>query len=217
MNKLLAVSTIILLAGCSTPPKYAVAPELQKDVVISRIDDLKERPEWIQESKPFRTDSDKVVSQGFSQIPSDHNLNAAYRVCFNNAKASIATAIEQKLEFIFQQSSEGTELDSTTAHFIGSEMSSLTTSSMRPTNQYYEKVASTQDSGERKTHFKVFCTTEMPMPDFKKNLYEAMRRAEGKGKISSDFKAKVDQQWQSFVNAPVSNKPEERQPTSSNE
>lgn len=202
MKKIILSSILILISACSTTPKNPT-PENMPDQVISRIDDLKSRPEWVQESKPFRIDSDTVASQGFAQIPSDHNLNAAYRICFNNSKTHIANAIEQKLEVLFQQSNEGTELDSATAQFIGSEMSSLSTSSIRSTKQYYEKVATTADSGERKTVYKVFCLSEMPVADFKKHLYQAMKKAENKGKISASFQQKVDAQWNRFVGAPV--------------
>ncbi|MEK7066092.1 MAG: hypothetical protein AAB965_00800 [Patescibacteria group bacterium] len=117
MKKLIMISTGILIVGCGTVSKYAGPAEIQKDVVISRIDGLSERPEWVQESKPFRVDSDRVVSQGFSQIPVDHNLNAALRICFNNSKSHIASAIEQKLEFIFSQSAEGTEVEGRSKFF----------------------------------------------------------------------------------------------------
>ena len=202
MNNYLLLTILVIITACSSAPKNPT-PENMPDQVIGRIDDLKSRPDWIQESKPFRIDGDVVASQGFAQIPSDHNLNAAYRICFNNAKAHIASAIEQKLEYVFQQSNEGTELDSATAQFIGSEMSSLSTNLMRSKKQYYEKVATTLDSGERKTVYKVFCLSEMPVSDFKKHLYQSMKKAENKGKISASFQQKVDAQWNRFVGAPI--------------
>jgi hypothetical protein len=183
------------------------SPEAMPDTVISRSDDLRARPSWVQESNPLRFESDKVTSQGFAQISADGNLNAAYRICFNNAKSGIASAIEQKLEFTFQQSSQGTDIDSTTAEFIGAEMASLTTNAMRNASQYYEKIASTQESGERKFFYKVFCTAQIPIQDFKRHLYAAIRKAEGKGSISQDFKEKVDKQWDRFVNAPSVTEP----------
>lgn len=200
--RIIYLSFLFLAVGCSSTGPKTVTPENSPDVVLSRADDMKERPNWVQETKPFRQEESMIISQGYTQISSDHNLNAAYRICFNNAKAGISTAIEQKLEFIFQQSSEGTELDSATAQFIGSEMSSLTTNYMKSSNQYYEKIASTNDSGERKTYYKVYCTTEMPVQDFKKHLAAAMKKAEDKGKITADFKQKVDSQWVRFVEAP---------------
>jgi hypothetical protein len=202
------IAVCMTLAACGsvshkTDSAELKSPENMPDVVISRSDALKSRPNWIQEANPFRIENDKVVSQGFAQIPSEGNLNAAYRICFNNSKSAIASAIEQKLEYTFQQSSEGTELDSTTAQFIGAEMSSLTTNSMRNSGQYYEKVATTLDSGERKSYYRVFCTTQIPIQDFRRHLHAAIQKAEGKGSISQDFQQKVDSQWNQFVNAPV--------------
>jgi hypothetical protein len=202
MKKFLLI-TLPMMAACSSSPKLVetATPETRPDIVLSRIDDLKERPSWVHESQPFRQDGEKILSQATTQIPSDHRLEAAYRICFNSAKANIATAIEQKMQFIFQQSSEGTD-DRTTAHFIGSEMATMTSSSLRPANQYYEKVATTTDSGERKTIYRIFCEVQMPAEDFKTKVFAAMTAAEGQGKISSGFQAKIESQWNSFVNGP---------------
>ena len=201
MKKFLLI-TLPMLAACSSLPKQVetATPETQPDKVLARIDDMKERPSWVQESKPFRQEDDKIVSQATTQIPGDHQVEAAYRICFNSAKGNIATAIEQKLQFIFQQSSEGTERDHSTANFIGSEMATMTASSLRPTNQYFEKVATTSDSGERKTIYKIFCTVEMPLQDFKAKVFAALRAAEGQGKISLGFQSKVESQWSTFAN-----------------
>lgn len=71
------------------------------------------------------------------------------------------------------------------------------------TKVHSSSVATTVDSGERKTIYKVFCLSEMPVSDFKKHLYQAMKKAENKGKISASFQQKVDAQWNRFVGAPV--------------
>src|ERR1035441_1809092 len=103
---------LVGLVGCSSTEKKS-ASEAVSDKVLSRIDDLGERPNYIQESKPFRFENGMVISTGMTTIPASNRVEAAYRIAQNNAKASIAGAIEQRLDFVFQNAEEGTTLDGT--------------------------------------------------------------------------------------------------------
>lgn len=200
MNKkiLLAVIAISSMVACSSTPKQATA-ENTADVVVSRIDDLSKRPEWVRESEAFKVKDGTVYSLGATTIPGDHRVEAAYRVAENNAKAAIAGAIEQRLEFVFQNAEEGTTMDTTQARYIGAEASNLVASSIRPGQRYWEKVATTKDSGERVTQYKVFTLVSMPEADFKQSIMDAIRKKQGKGGLSADFAKKVDKQWDRFV------------------
>lgn len=201
MKKSILLSAVFMgLAACSSvPTPRPNTPEAEPDRVLSRIDDLKERPSWLKESEPFRIDAGEVSSLGATIIPADNRVEAAYRIAENNAKGAIAGAIEQKLEFIFQNAEEGTSMDANQARFIGAEASKLVTSSIRPSKRYWEKVASTTDSGQRLTNYKVFATVSMPETDFKRAIMDAVRKAQGKGGLSADFAKKVDAHWDQFV------------------
>lgn len=185
-------------AACSSSPAKNTS-ETQEDVVLSRIDGLGQRPDWLKESEPFTIREGKVYSLGQTTVPADNNVSAAFRIAENNGKAGVAGAIEQRLEFVFQNAEEGTSLDSTQARFIGAEASKLTTSSLRLHKRYWEKVATTTDQGERVTRYKVFALVQMPEEDFKKALLDAVRRQQGKGGLSADFAKKVDQHWDRFI------------------
>jgi hypothetical protein len=215
MNKLFLCVTVLALSACSSAPQTAkvATPESVPDSVLSRIDDLKERPSWLHESEPFKIDNGTVISLGQTTIPSDNRVEAAYRIAQNNGKAAIAGAIEQKLEFIFQNAEEGTSLDSTQARYIGAEATNLVTSSIRIGRQYWEKVAMTTDSGERVTRYKVFTTVTMPETDFKNAVMTAIHKAQGKGGLSQDFAQKVNQQWDKFTGAPTQPQQSEKRDT----
>lgn len=194
----------LFIVGCSTSIKNPTQPEMEPDKIISRIDDLSSRPDWVKESEPFRIEKGIVVSTGMTTIPASDRVEAAYRIAQNNAKSSIAAAIEQKLEFILQNAEEGTSINSSQVRYIGAETSNLITNTIRPGKNYWEKVASTQDSGERITQFKVFSTVTMPESDFKRAIFDAIKKAQGKGGISKDFAKKVDQHWDKFTeNHPI--------------
>jgi hypothetical protein len=195
----IALGASLLLSGCADGPVRPSSPEANPDQVISRIDELSSRPDWLTESKPFMIESGTVVSLGQTEIPSDHRIDAAYRIAQNNADAAIAGAIEKRLEFIFQNAEEGTGFDARQARYIGAQVSRLVTSSMSPGKRYWEKVAYSTDSGRRLTKYRVFTTVEMPEDDFKRAILDALRRAEGKAGLSADFADKVNQQWNTFT------------------
>lgn len=199
MKILMLMSFIVLCAGCASTVKNPIKAETDPDNVISRIDDLSSRPEWLKESEPFRISGGKVYSLGSTTIPGDQRVEAALRVAENNAKAGVANAIEQKLEYIFQNAEEGAEIGADQARYIGAEASSLITSSIRSDKRYWEKVATTQDSGERVTRYKVFALVSMPEGDFKKAILAATRKAEGKKGLSKNFAEKVDKHWDQFT------------------
>jgi len=189
---------VVFTSGCSSTPKSPTS-ETQEDKVISRIDDRSSRPDWLQESKPFSIKDGIVTSLGVTTIPGDNRVEAAYRIAENNAKSAISGAIEQRLDFVFQQAEENTGFDSTQSRYIGAEASKVTNSSLRIQDRYWEKVATTQDNGQRVTQYKVFATVVMPESDFKRAIIDAARAREGKGGLSADFAKKVDAHWDQFV------------------
>lgn len=199
----LSILTSFLLISCSTS---SVNPESQKDEVVSRINDSNSRPSWLDESKPFQMRDGQVLSLGQATVPSNSRLEAAYRVAENNAKASIASAVESKLEFIFQNAEEGVAMDATQARYIGAEISKIVTSSMKTESRYWEKVSSLQEFGGRSIQYRIFTVVTMPEIDFKKAVLDAIRKREGKLGISADFSKKVDAHWDQFVGGDDQNK-----------
>lgn len=195
----LAVS--LLYSACSHTPPIPPTAETQADKVLSRIDGLEKRPEWLTESEPFKIQNGKVMSLGQATIPADNRIEAAFRIAENNGKAAVSGAIEQRLDFVFQNTEEGTGLDSSQARYIGAEASEITTSSLRISKRYWEKIATSRDDTSRVTQYKVFALVEMPEADFKRAILDAVRKQQGKGGLSKDFAEKVDQHWDKFVGA----------------
>jgi hypothetical protein len=165
------------------------------DKVVERIDEMSSRPDWLRESMPFIISDGLVVSQGQTEIPADHRLDAAFRVATNNAIAGMCGAIERKLEFIFQNSEEGTGLDSRQVRYIGAEATRLVASSIKPGKHYWEKVVHYSAAGAHQTKYRVFATVEMQEDEFKQAIMDALRHRAGKVGLSAEFVDKVDEQW----------------------
>lgn len=193
--KVILIMMSLLIVSCSS---NKLLPEPSENV-ISRIDQLSSRPEWLKESEPFIIDNGKVISLGQTTIPGDNRVEAAYRISENNAKASISSAIEQRLDFVFQNAEEGTSIDATQAKYIGAEASKITTSALKLKNRYWEKVATTNENGKIALTFRVFASVEMNESDFKQAILEAIRKSQGKGGLSKDFAEKVNQHWDKFT------------------
>lgn len=209
--KLIMLSLALFLTACGTSVKNPIKPEIDPDVVVSRIDDASSRPSWLKESEPFRFESGKVLSLGSTTIMGDQRVEAALRIAENNAKAGIAKAIEQKLEFIFQNAEEGAVMGADQARYIGAEASSLITSSIHSDKRYWEKVATTKDSGERITVYKTFALVSMPEAEFKKAILNATKKAEGKVGLSKNFSEKVDKHWDQFTSQLPNSSPESKE------
>ncbi len=198
MKKLTFMILILTVAGCSSTPKSS-SPESMPDKVLSRINDMSRRPEWLHEDRPFEVKDGVVTSLGQTTIPGSDRVEAAYNISDNNAKGAICSTIESRLEVVLQNAEEGTSIDSNQVRRIGAEACKITTSSIRPGTRYWEKVAMSTDSGERVTRYKVFSTVTMPETEFKRAVMNAVRKQEGKGGLSQDFSKKVDEHWDSFV------------------
>ena len=181
-------AAILALSACSSLPK---------DQVLARSDDLSSRPKWASEEKTFTIEKGTVYVLGMHEMPvAGKRLQTGIRVAENNAKGRLSGAIEQRLNFIFQNAEEGDEMGADQARFIGGETSKLVASSIRPDKNYWEKVYRVIDAdGNRDLIYRIFARIQMPEADFKKAIEEAIKRNAGKKGISEEFTKKVEAHW----------------------
>ncbi|MBL7672231.1 MAG: hypothetical protein JNM39_17260 [Bdellovibrionaceae bacterium] len=221
MKKITMLALPLLVAACSSTPKTemekAVANNIGEERIISRIDEMKSRPDWLKESEPFRVEGGKVLSLGQTTIPASDNLAAAYRIAESNSKAGISHSISQRLDYVFQDAQEGTALDSTQSRYIGATASQLTTSALKTSKRYWEKVAVVQEGGQVSVQYRIFVLSEMDEPQFKTAVLDAVRKAQGKQGVSADFAKKVAQHWDKFVGNTEVPAGEQRQPSTATE
>ena len=183
------LAAILTLSAC--------ASNALKDEILARSDDLQARPQWASEEKTFTIEKGEVYIMGRHEMPvAGKRLTTGYRIAENNAKAGFAGAIEQRLNFVFQNAEEGDEIGAEQTRFIGSEASKLVASAIRPANRYWEKVAVvTNAQGDREVMYRIFVRVSMPEADFKKAIQDAIKRNAGKKGISEDFAKTVEKHW----------------------
>lgn len=199
MNKVVLVPLLGLIAACSSSPTIQVPTNVGQEKVINRIDDLSSRPSYITEQNPFKIEGGKVYALGETTGPIDSNLSALYRIAQNNAKSLISSSVEARLDYILQNAEEGITMGTSQARYIGSEVSQLTTHSIRLDHQYWEKVATVQESGQVTVSYRVFALVEIPEHDFKTAIFDAIRASQGKLGISAEFAKKVDEHWEKIT------------------
>ena len=93
----LMLMLIFILASCSTTNKVEV-----KENLISRMDGLSERPNWVLESKPVSIQQNKIVVLGSSHLTDEHKMDVSYRIAERNGKHLFQETLEAQTDKIVQ-------------------------------------------------------------------------------------------------------------------
>ena len=194
MKKRIFIIPAILLAGCTS----IITSSITEDKVISRSDSRSSRPSWLKEETPLTSDKTYLYFLGQAKIPAERaNISMGYRIAENNAKNTIAGAINQNLNYIFQNAEEGITVDTNQIQFVSTESAKAVMSMALPSEHYWEKVISTVDAeGNKEMYYSIFARVKMKESDLKKAIDRTLN---GNSGISADFKKKVDQQWDNMV------------------
>jgi len=190
MKKLFfATSISLMLAACGGG---------LSDKVIQRSDDLSSRPSWVKESTPLTKKGSDLYFLGQARIPAEKaNVTMGYRIAENNAKNSIAGAINQNLTYMFQNAEEGTSYDTNQVQFVSTESAKALMSKATVSDRYWEKVLSTVNAEEDKEMFySIYTRVKISEADLKKAIDNTLNKNKG---ISEDLKKKATQQWDMMV------------------
>lgn len=190
------LSFLSLFASCSSvkDTHYILDEEAAKDKIIDRSDELNKRPEWVSESESYTLNAGNIFSLGMTTIKGDQQIDAAYRIAENNAKAVFAKAIEQKLEFFLQSAKEGMEIGSDVNRYISTEVSKLSTSGIIVSNKYWEKFITTDGQGLRVSRYRVFVRVMISENILKDQVYKALNKSSGVAQ-TVEFKKSLDKKW----------------------
>ena len=195
-NKIGILLVMFVIQACSS----AAVKNYQKDETLSTSAD-KSMPDWAEqgETEPFRVDGGKVYSVGITQIRGDERPEAGSRIALNNALANVSKHIENKMEFIFQNSEENASYDNTSAKFIGSEVSSITSHEVTHAGTWWKRFAQSQEDGSRKIFYKIYSLVTLPESKLKAAVTAALTKGTDQHKLSASFQKQVDAQWGRFV------------------
>jgi hypothetical protein len=200
MKKLYLILIPFILTSCASSPKLGDR-SIEKDETLSTLND-KSQPDWADELKPFYINGQNVYSVGVTTMYGNERPEAGMRVAENNSRSNFAKTIQDKLEFYFQNAEENGGMEGTQSHFLGSEVSKLTTHSMRIESYWYKRYASTQEDG-RHIYYKIYALVSMPLKDVQAAMDEALSGKVNEHKLSEDFKAKADAHLSQIMDIPT--------------
>jgi hypothetical protein len=187
------------LSACSSTP-VVNGQKFERDQTLATAGD-KAMPEWAElgETQPVRFDHGKVYSVGVTQLRGDERPEAGARIATNNAYANLSKHVENKMEFVLQNSEENTGYDSTSAKFIGSEVSSITGHEFSNEGIWWKRYTQMQEDGSRKIFYRVYSVVTLPENALKAAIHDAINKGKVEHKLSQNFQHQVDRQWSRFV------------------
>lgn len=198
MNFFKLSAILCLLSGILTGCSGTSINKLSEDTVISRSDFLEERPSWVKEETTLTRNNGYLYFLGQAKLPAEKaNIPMGFRIAENNAKNTIAGAINQNLTYIMQNAEEGLTLDTNQIQFVSTEAAKALISGAIPSEHYWEKIVSTVTAdGDKEVYYSIFARIQISEKDFKNSINRTLSGNKG---ISADFKKKVDEQWDKMV------------------
>jgi hypothetical protein len=183
------MSALLALAACGGG---------MRDQVIARSDDRSSRPSWAQEERPYTEKGGDLYFLGQSRLPAEKaNISMGYRIAENNAKNTIAAAINQNLTYMFQNAEEGTTIDQNQIQFVSTESAKAVMSKAMASDHYWEKVLTTIDGdGNTEMVYSIYARVKISEVELKKAIDRTLN---GNKSISEDLKKKAVQQWDNMV------------------
>lgn len=188
-KSILLLATVAVLGACSGS---------MQDKVVARSDNRSSRPSWVKEEKPLTKKGSDLYFLGQARIPAEKaNISMGYRIAENDAKNSLAGAINQNLTYMFQNAEDGTTYDATQIQFVSTESAKAVMSQVTPNDHYWEKVISTVNAyGDQEMFYSVYARVKISEADLKKAIDRTLNQNKG---ISADLKKKAAQQWDLMV------------------
>jgi hypothetical protein len=179
MKTLPLLLLIIFVTSCSSI----------SEKVISRMDNVDEKPSWATLSKTMFVKEGKVFSVGLTEANAGSRVSALSRVADNNARFELSRTIIDESSFIFQNMEEGAEEGGQLSRFYGNELSKHVSHGVRQEKRYWEKIQTFDEHGDKVFRIKLFSLVSIKESDLKKAVKRALNKEQG---ISPKMKEAID-------------------------
>lgn len=157
------------------------------------------RPSWIDPKNPFHITDGYAHALGQTVTPPGASIEEGYIIAANAAKEEICKGVEYRLDFIFQDSEEGSSVDHKQIKEIAMDICNGAAAISKPGKRYWEKVMTTASNGDRVIVFRVFVTDTIPEKKFKSLVTRMIKKQEGKGSIPKDYVKTFRKRWAQFA------------------
>ena len=174
---------IVLLVGLS-------ACSSMKDQVISRMDNMDEKPAWATLAKTTYVENGRVYAIGFVESSADAKIQALMKLASHNGKSEISRMVANNIGVVYQSVEEGTSGNELT-RYIGTEKSSVLSNEIQVDRTYYEKVLTYNSNKEQVAKIQLYAMVSIP----EKTLRDLVKTSlEEQKNISPELRHKVDKQ-----------------------
>lgn len=172
---------VLLFAFISCATSY-------REEVISRVDDLDEKPKWASITKTMYSKGGKVYIVGLSSGPVDSRFSALGRIADNNARFELSRFIKNEMGFVFQNVEEGKFEGADATYFYGTELSEVVAHGVNVDSRYYEKILTIDHTGEKKITIFMYSLLSIKESTLKRMVQSSIRKG---NKLNEKIKEKV--------------------------
>jgi hypothetical protein len=194
-GQLTKVVLILAVALASLSASAAQTKATSKPRVKTSV----KRPVWIREDAPFGLFNEKVVALGKITTAPGVGTEEGYIIASNQARDVACKSIEHRIDFIFQNSEEGSTVDASQLKVFTADTCKWFSSNSKRLKRYWEKVATTASNGDRVQVYHVFVTEAVEEPSFKKFVLKMVKQAEGKNGVEKGYSKVVRSRWEQFL------------------
>ncbi len=192
--QLFFISMFIL--SCSHQASKSQTP---KERLISRMDNLTQRPAWVQELKPLSIQKNKIIALGTSALNDEHRVDISYRIAERNGKHFFQSSLEKELSSIFKNLVKPSAVE--LKHFADFQMDFLRSvmDEVRPVLTYWEKVEVTKAQEASTNQNKFFVSLEMSKDLFIKKLDQNLAKFQKKKYLSKSAAKQIKSHWLNYL------------------
>lgn len=167
-----------------------------QEKVISRMDDVSDKPDWATLSKPVYEKEGKIWAVGLETGSANDKVTALSRIADNNARVELIKIVTNKVTSVFQNVQEGVSDGSELSRHMSTESSEVVTKNISPERKYWEKVLIPDENGEKVIKLRVFSLLSVPKSAIQKMIQDIADKDKG---LSKELKSKVDKQLDKII------------------
>jgi hypothetical protein len=108
-------------------------------------------------------------------------------------------AIEHRVDFIFQDSEEGSSVSHKTLKAMTAELCKWFSVNSKRGQRYWEKIATSASNGDRIQVYRVFVTEVVNESDFQKAVLRVIKKEEKSSTLPKGKSKEVQKRWTHFV------------------
>ena len=195
LNFLILFGALLVVQGCASK-KQADSGGYR---ILYTTDGSGKLPKWVYDI-PVEEKDGKMLISGVVDIAGNQSPSRGLTAADLQARAEIAKQIKTRVAVKLQYANEGFGYDNQILSQIVSQASDATHMvNVRIVERGFAKISDVDNLGIS-TRFTCYSRAAIEIDELKKMIARALQDAQDQGKISEEFKQKVEKEWNQFFN-----------------